>query len=96
MPRTRVVRLRVSTESGGNERTAVNACFVVRDHNGQALLGKLVTRDKARRMAANIAKLPMLVAASARNKFPPQIKAGPATTVKDRGWTLTITTRGVL
>jgi len=46
-------------------------CFIVRDHNGQALAfvycedepgrrttGKLLTRDEARRIAANIAKLP--------------------------------------
>ena len=49
-------------------------CFIVRDHNGQALAfvycedepgrrttGKLFTRDEARRTAANIAKLPELL-----------------------------------
>ena len=47
------------------------ACFIVRDHNGQAIAyvyfeeesgrraaAKLLTREEARRIAANIAKLP--------------------------------------
>ena len=51
-----------------------DTCFIVRDHDGQALAyiyfeeesgrrsaAKLLTKDEARRIAANIAKLPDLL-----------------------------------
>ena len=51
-----------------------DACFIVRDHDGQALAyvyfeeeagrrsaAKLLTKDETRRIAANIAKLPGLL-----------------------------------
>jgi len=60
------------------EETA--ACFIVRDHGGQQLAyvyyedepgrraaAKLLTRDEARWIAANIAKLPSCLAAKHRS-----------------------------
>ena len=65
-------------------------CFIVRDVNGQALsyvyyesepgrrsAAKLLTKDEARRIAANIAKLPELMTAK-RTGPPSSAPGGPA------------------
>ena len=69
-------------------------CFIVRDHNGQALAfvycedepgrrstGKLLTRDEARRIAANIAKCRSCCASAERRmrRFLIRLRFGSAT-----------------